>query len=48
MTAVTTANNNFEKMSGGLMALGTILGRRFMTNDAKGTTVEDLEVRLSE
>ena len=47
LTAVSTANNNYEKMSGGLMALGSIIGRRFMTADAKGgMAIEDLEVNL--
>ena len=45
LTAVTTANVNYEKMSGGLLALGAVLGRRSMTADAKGNwLVEDLEV----
>ena len=49
VTAVTTANVNYEKISGGLLALGGTLGRRLMTSDARGSwLVEDLEVdRLS-
>ena len=45
LTAVTTATVNYEKISGGLLALGAILGRRSMTADAKGSwLVEEVEV----